>query len=186
MLSAATWCVCARTTQVFSVHQGAYCLSPLLPFLERFLSYHQQLDWSAALWRCSWLLWVDTGGSGQNGRGGYWDAKGGRGFWVKGLIDWSSPVHLLCVYQSAWWSQCPSLNNAWLLPPPPFSHPGWMSVCDDIRGGKQTAPSCLCYWKGGVSCIIGCWYHVLFILEVINFLLSLKAGLKSENGHKHT
>lgn len=119
MLSAATWCVCARTTQVFSVHQGAYCLSPLLPFLERFLSYHQQLDWSAALWRCSWLLWVDTGGSGQNGRGGYWDAKGGRGFWVKGLIDWSSPVHLLCVYQSAWWSQCPSLNNAWLLPPPP-------------------------------------------------------------------
>lgn len=40
---------------------------------------------------CGWMLVaVDkTGGGG--------DRKGVRGFRVNGLIDWSSPVHLLCL-----------------------------------------------------------------------------------------
>lgn len=41
---------------------------------------------------------MDAGGSGQNMEGRVaGNRKGARGFGVNGLIDWSSPVHLLCL-----------------------------------------------------------------------------------------
>lgn len=93
-------CACALTRCVYSLSWS--CPPPFLHVAERF-SVKQQGDCSDAGWGWSWLLWLDDGGGGQNKwvkkrggvRGG--DRKEVRAFRVNGLIDLSSPLHLLCL-----------------------------------------------------------------------------------------